>query len=120
MARDDSSSASPNRHIGDALYRGLTRFGAVVVAFVALGIVVALIVGSWPTIVKLDISFLASATWNPVSGEYGALSSIFGTLVSTFIAILIAVPLSLNIALFLVEISPPVISKPVGAAIELR
>jgi phosphate transport system permease protein len=68
---------------------------------------------------RFGARFLVTQAWNPVTGEFGALSSIYGTLVSTAIAMAVAVPLSLIIALFLVELAPPRISRFVGGAIEL-
>ena len=72
-----------------------------------------------PAVRAFGAGFLWSGAWNPVTGAYGALSSIYGTLASTLIALLLAVPLSLAIAFFLVELAPPVVSRPVGVAIEL-
>jgi phosphate transport system permease protein len=74
---------------------------------------------SKPSIEKFGAGFLISKEWNPVTQEFGAASSIFGTLVSTLIAMILAVPLSVVIALFLVELAPPFLSKVVGNAIEL-
>ena len=71
------------------------------------------------SIEKFGLGFLVSDAWDPVKEEFGALSSIFGTLVSTAIAMLLAVPLSLVTALFLVELAPPFLSRIVGAGIEL-
>jgi phosphate transport system permease protein len=74
---------------------------------------------SWPALVKFGPAFLWSDAWNPVTEDFGALSSILGTLLSTLIALLLAVPMSLVIALFLVELAPPALARPVGTAIEL-
>jgi len=89
------------------------------VPLVMLAIGVDLISSSLPAIKKFGLGFLFSADWNPVAQEFGAASSIFGTLVSTLIAMAIAVPLSLAIALFLVELAPPKVSRPMGTMIEL-
>lgn len=93
--------------------------GAILVIVVMLGIFFELITQSLPTIKKFGFGFFVSADWNQVTQEFGALSSIYGTLVSTFIALAIAVPLSLGIALFLVELVPKWLSGLVGTAIEL-
>jgi phosphate transport system permease protein len=104
---------------GDLVFRiGTLVCGLTLLALLA-GICLGLIINSWPSIEKFGLAFVFTERWNPVLEEFGAASSIFGTLVSTLIAIVIAVPLSLVIALFLVELAPPVIAKPVGAAIEL-
>ena len=92
--------------------------GALIVALVA-GIFWELYAGSQLSLDKFGFGFLFSQSWNPVKENFGAASSIYGTLVSTAIAMLIAVPLSLIIALFLVELAPPRVSRVVGAAIEL-
>ena len=90
------------------------------VAFlIIIGIFWELISNSWLSIKEYGISYLYNRNWNPVTEEYGALSSIYGTLMSTAIALVIAIPMSLLVALFLVELAPPYISKPVGYAIEL-
>ena len=103
----------------DLVYRTVAVGAAALVLILMAGLMLELTVNSWPSIRKFGVGFLGSTSWNPVTEEFGALSSIFGTLMSTVIAMIIAVPLSLLIALFLVELAPPVISKPVGYAIEL-
>ena len=105
--------------IGDSLFKHVTRGAAVGVLLLLAAILVELTASAWPAITHFKLGFLLSGNWNPVTSEYGALSSIFGTLVSTIIAIVIAVPLSLVIALFLVELVPKAVSKPIGYAIEL-
>ncbi len=103
----------------DLVYRVVAVGAAALVLILMAGLMLELIVNSGPSILKFGVGFLGSTSWNPVTEEFGALSSIFGTLVSTVIAMIIAVPLSLLIALFLVELAPPAISRPVGYAIEL-
>lgn len=92
---------------------------AVICLLLVLGIFITLVWGSRPSFEKFGWGFLISTEWNPVAGRFGALSSIFGTLVSTAIAMILAVPLALTIALFLVELAPPWLSSIVGTAIEL-
>ncbi len=84
-----------------------------------LGMLLALIVGAWPAMVRYGADFIVSSEWNPVTQEFGALSSIYGTLVSTAIALIIALPLSVVIALYLVELAPQTLGRLVGYAIEL-
>jgi phosphate transport system permease protein len=84
---------------------------------IAIGL--ALLYYSIPALRKFGIGFFFSEQWNPVTQQFGALSSIYGTLVSTLLAMLLALPLSLAIALFLVELAPPRISRTVGTMIEL-
>lgn len=103
----------------DPFFRGLTASCAVLVPLLIAAIFSELLHYSLPAFKKFGLSFLISQEWNPVTGQFGAASSIFGTLVSTFIAMIIAVPLSLAIALFLVELAPPKLSRAVGTMIEL-
>ena len=105
--------------IGDIIYSVLTRGAAVAVILTAIGIVISLAGNSWPAIQKFGAHFLIDTTWNPVIFEFGALSSIAGTIISTIIAMVIAVPLSVIIAFFLVELAHPYLAKPIGYAIEL-
>jgi phosphate transport system permease protein len=109
----------PTRRFGDTVYRAVTTGVAVLIVALLVGISIQLVANSWPSISRFGLGFISSQKWNPVTGEYGALSSIFGTVVSTVIAMCLAVPLSVMIALFLVELAPPYIAIPVGYAIEL-
>jgi phosphate transport system permease protein len=103
----------------DALF-GLAAKGA---AFITLGllaaIIVSLLVGAWPSISKYGLGFLTNSVWDPVAEEFGGLVMIYGTLITSFIALLIAVPVSFGIALFLTELSPGWLKRPLGTAIEL-
>ncbi len=103
----------------DPAFRWLTTGCGVLVLVLVAGIFWELYRGSELSLEKFGLGFLVSQSWNPVTEEFGAASSIFGTLVSTAIAMILAVPLSLIISLFLVELAPPWISRVVGAAIEL-
>ncbi len=103
----------------DAVFRWLTIGGSLLIPLLVVAILVELVWYSWPAIKQFGVGFLISQEWNPVTQEFGAASSIFGTLVSTMIALLLAVPLSLAIALFLVELAPPTVSRVVGTLIEL-
>ena len=104
---------------GDFVFRGLTALFASAIAVIFLGMVLVLWNQSEPSIHKFGFSFLISSAWNPVKENFGALIPIFGTIVSTFLALLFAVPLSLGIALFLVELAPAWLRTPFGTAIEL-
>jgi len=103
----------------DLIFRGITAACAGLILLIMAGIFASLVWNSLPSIRHSGIGFLFSKAWDPVSQEFGALSSIYGTLMSTAIAMLLAVPLSMVIALFLVELAPPKISYVVGSAIEL-
>jgi phosphate transport system permease protein len=113
-----SDSARRNR-IADITYRSIVIGAGTLVLILMAGILISLLSNSWFAILQSGPGFLTGTSWNPVNGVYGALPSILGTLLSTAIAMVLAIPLSLVIALFLVELAPPFISKPVGQAIEL-
>ena len=104
---------------GDRLFRALTLTAALAVPLLMLGILAALINGSHLALGEFGFRFLTSLSWNPVTEKFGALSSIYGTVVSTLLALVIAVPMGLVIALFLVELAPPGLSAFFGSAIEL-
>jgi phosphate transport system permease protein len=84
-----------------------------------VGIIVSLVIGAFPAIEKYGLSFLWRSEWDPVNDEYGGLVMIYGTLMTSFIALVIAVPVSFGIALFLTELSPGWLKRPLGIAIEL-
>ena len=114
--------ARPARR-GGALADRLFGWAAGSAALVTLGllaaILVSLVAGAWPAIEKYHVHFLTSSVWDPVAGEFGGLVMIYGTLATSFIALAIAVPVSFGIALFLTELSPAWLKRPLGTAIEL-
>ncbi len=101
------------------LFFNLTRAAATLTLVVLAGIIVSLVISSWPTITKFGFAFITSATWDPPNEKFGALVPIYGTLVTSFIALIVAVPVSFGIALFLTELSPAWLRRPLGTAIEL-
>ena len=103
----------------DPLFRGITRFFAFLVFALLAAILISLFIGSLPAIKAFGIGFLFTATWDPVKEQFGAVIPIFGTVVTSLIAMLIAVPLSFGIAIFLTELSPPILRRPLATAIEL-
>src|SRR5207245_8946135 len=82
-------------------------------------IIVSLVVGAWPSIRHFGLAFVWTPDWDPVQQKFGGLVMIYGTLATSFIALLIAVPVSFGIALFLTELSPGWLRRPLGMAIEL-
>jgi len=94
-------------------------FFAALVLILLVGIIISLFIGSWPALKTFGLPFFASAEWNPVTEEYGALVPIYGTLVTSVVAMVIAVPVSFGIALFITEIAPVWLKRPIGVAIEL-
>jgi len=103
----------------DTAFAWLTRFFAFLVFSLLLAILVSLVVGSQLTLQKYGFSFIWSAEWDPVQEQFGALVPIYGTLVTSLVAMLIGVPVSFGIALFLTELSPAWLKRPLGTAIEL-
>ena len=103
----------------DLLFRNLTRLAAFAVLALLAAIIGSLIVGSMPAINAFGFGFLTSSAWNPVTDEYGALIPIIGTLVTSGIALFIAIPVSFGIAIFLTELSPRWLRRPLGIAVEL-
>lgn len=103
----------------DMLFRHSTRAAAILVLLILSGVIVALIEGSLPALRAFGFNFLIEERWNPVTEKFGALAPIYGTLVTSLLAMLIAVPLGLLIALFLTEICPMWLRRPIGIAIEL-
>src|SRR5258708_39729053 len=103
----------------DLLFRIVARFFAFAVLAILLGIIASLVYGSLPAMQKFGFGFLIDSEWNPVTERFGALVPIVGTLVTSFIALLIGVPVSFGIALFLTELSPTCMRRPLGTAIEL-
>lgn len=103
----------------DRVFREITRFFALSVLFVLGALTVTLAIGAYPAIRKFGFHFLISSDWNPVTMSFGALAPIYGTVLTSFIALLIAVPVSFGIALFLTELSPRFLKGPLGVAIEL-
>jgi phosphate transport system permease protein len=105
--------------VGDAVFRNLTRAAAIGVLLLLSGVIVALIDGALPALREFGLPFLTSERWNPVTEKFGALAPIYGTLVTSLIAMLIAVPVGLMIAFFLTELCPQWLRRPIGIAIEL-
>jgi len=90
------------------------------VVLLTLGIVIVLIANSWLAIGQFGVwRFLVSTEWNPVTAEFGAATTLFGTLVTTFLSLLIAIPVAVGIAVFVTEVSPDCLKAPIGMAIEL-
>jgi phosphate transport system permease protein len=105
--------------LGDSIFRNLTRAAALTVLVILGGVIVALMAGAWPALRTFGFTFLVDESWNPVTERFGAIAPIYGTIVTSLIAMLIAVPVGLMIALFLTELCPTWLRRPVGIAIEL-
>jgi len=103
----------------DALFKSLTRLFAFLVFILLAAIMVSLIYGSRETLSKYGLSFLWTNDWDPVQQNFGAVVPMIGTLLTSFIALVIAVPVSFGIAIFLTELSPTWLRRPLGTAIEM-
>jgi phosphate transport system permease protein len=104
---------------GDMIFHQLTRAAAIGVLVLLGGVIISLIQGSLPAFREFGPYFLIDSRWNPVTEKFGALTPIVGTVVTSFLAMLIAVPFGLLIAVFLTELCPMWLRRPIGIAIEL-
>ncbi|MCW5685551.1 MAG: phosphate ABC transporter permease subunit PstC [Pseudolabrys sp.] len=105
--------------LSDRLFFWLTRAAALTVLGILGAVIVALMIGAWPALKEFGFGFLVTESWNPVTEKFGAIAPVYGTLVTSLIAMLIAVPVGLLIAVFLTELCPLWLRKPIGIAIEL-
>jgi phosphate transport system permease protein len=103
----------------DRLFKAVTFLFAMLVLLGMFGILASLLVEAWPTLRTTGVAFFYGTTWSPTDDEYGAVIAIYGTVVTSAIALLIAVPVSFGIAMFLTESCPVVLRRPLGTAIEL-
>ena len=103
----------------DRLFASGALLAALITLSLLFGILLSLFFGAWPAIEKYGLGFLTRSVWDPVQNDYGGLVMIYGTLATSLIALVIAVPVSFGIALFLTELSPTWLKRPLGTAIEL-
>ena len=118
MAEHTTVIKAPSKR-GDVIFSALVRLAALITLLLLAGIIVSLIFASWPSIQQFGLSFLWTKEWDPPAQEFGALVPIYGTVVTSIIALIIAVPVSFGIALFLTELAPNWLKRPLGIAIEL-
>jgi phosphate transport system permease protein len=104
---------------GDTIFRFMTLGAAVSVLIILGAVFLSLVDGAIPAFRAFGFSFIVTESWNPVTEKFGALAPIYGTLVTSALAMLIAVPIGLGIAVFLTEMCPPLLRRPIGIAIEL-
>src|ERR1700676_3974590 len=105
--------------IYERIFRAATLSAAILVLLILGGVAVSLLRGAWPALSHFGFSFVTREIWNPVTDQFGALAPIYGTVVSSLIAMLLAVPAGFGIALFLTELCPPLLKRPIGVAVEL-
>src|SRR5260370_19148727 len=101
-------------NVGDRLYRGALTALALTLPLLLLALVSELVMSAWPAIRRFGVPFLWTSVWDPVASVFGAAPMIFGTIASSFLALLIAVPLSLGLAIYLTEFAPKWVRQPVA------
>lgn len=119
-----SSAEAFARHLAgqrlrERIFRGSTLAAAILLLLLMGGVVLSLLHAAWPAFARFRLAFITTDVWNPVTDRYGALSAIYGTLVTSLLAMILALPVSFGIAVFLTELAPPWLKRPVGVAIEL-
>lgn len=124
MAVPETQFSKPSRQaimgaLGDRLFKGAALFFATLVLVVLAAIIIMLFKDAWPAFQTFGLDFFISDQWDVVNDQYGALIPIVGTLVTSFIAILIGIPVSFGIALFITLMAPEWLKRPVGIAVEL-
>ena len=115
----DEESTILGGGIWDRLYQGAITFFAICVPIVLALIAVEIFLAAWPALREFGPGFLSSSEWDPVNERYGALPAIYGTLVTSAMALLIATPLALGVAIFLAEFAPPRIRQPLAFLVDL-
>ncbi|MEY0289685.1 phosphate ABC transporter permease PstC [Providencia rettgeri] len=118
MAEKTTAFRAPSKS-GDVIFSALVKIAALITLLMLGGIIISLIFASWPSMQKFGFSFLWAKEWDAPAEEFGALVPIYGTIVTSLIALIIAVPVSFGIALFLTELAPNWLKRPLGIAIEL-
>lgn len=119
MTRPPPVKKSRSGPLADRIFGWMAKGAALLTLGLLVAILGSLTVSAWPAITTYGLGFLTSTTWDPVKEEFGGLVMIYGTLATSFIALLIAVPVSFGIALFLTELAPTWLKRPLGTAIEL-
>ena len=108
-----------NAVVQDRIFYYLTLGSAALVVILLLGVMVSLLIGSWPALSTFGPAFIWTQRWSPVKEIFGALAPIYGTIITSLIAMIIGIPVSFGIAIFLTEICPQPLRRPIGTAIEL-
>ena len=114
-----SAKRAARQRSGERYFRSATLVAALLVLALLGGVTVSLLHGAWPALAHFRLAFLTREIWNPVTDEFGALAPIYGTLMTSLIAMLVAVPIGFGVAIFLTELCPRRLRRPVGVSIEL-
>jgi len=117
--RADRTRVLRRFRLGDSTFRIMTQCSAIAVLVLLAGVILSLVIGSLAAWKAFGFGFFTSESWNPVTEKFGAAPAIYGTLITSFLAMLIGVPVSLGIAIFLTEICPERLRRPIGIAVEL-
>jgi phosphate transport system permease protein len=118
VAALDASHAAGQR-LRERAFRSATFAAAVLVLLLLGGVALSLLLGSWAAFAHFKLAFLTREIWNPVTDQYGALAPVYGTVMTSLLSLLLAIPVSFGIAIFLTELAPVWLKRPVGVAIEL-
>lgn len=119
MAVPPTPNPRRSSRTADLMFEWAARLAAIATLLLLAAIILSLVMGAWPAIKEYGLSFLWTSEWDPVQNKYGGLVMIYGTLMTSLVALVIAVPVSFGIALFLTELSPRWLKRPLGVAIEL-
>jgi len=112
--------AAPRSKVNaDLLFRNLTRLAAGLTFLIVIAILISLAYGAAPALHKFGLGFLFSTHWNPVTEQFGGAPAVMGTLITSLLALIMAVPISFGIALYINELAPPWLKRPISTAIEL-
>jgi phosphate transport system permease protein len=109
----------PRGALFDPIFSVLCAAAATLLLSALAGVMASLLIGGWPAFAKFGVSFFTSTTWNPVTEVYGGAGPIVGTLITAFLALVLSLPISLGVAVFLTEFCPSVLRRPIGIAVEL-
>jgi phosphate transport system permease protein len=119
VIRENGAGAGARQHAFDVIFRGATWFFAIFVLLVLTGVIVSLIAGALPALQHFGWAFLTNDAWNPVTENFVAFPAIYGTLVTSAIAMVIGIPVAFGIAIFITELCPPWLKRPIATLIEL-
>ncbi|HEY2824945.1 MAG TPA: hypothetical protein VGI83_05310, partial [Gemmatimonadales bacterium] len=118
-AREPEVPVASQQNRGDQIYHAALRTLALSLPLMLVGVTVVLVSRAWPSMMRFGWRFAFTSVWDPVAEVYGAAPMIFGTLASSAIALCIAVPLSLGVAVYLTEFAPARIQRPIAFTVEL-
>jgi len=119
VTADHSRGGAHPGRLGNFLFGGSAWIFAILVLVLLLAVMVSLVIGAWPAFHQFGIAFVWTEAWNPVKDHYGAMAPLYGTLVTAVIAMGVGVPVSLGIAIFLTELCPNSLKRPISTAVEL-